>query len=193
MKLAGALFLLIAMLLLPPAAMAQGAAADKGEAAATAACKAKSDPSILVDYWKTVQVRAAAELTELENRAKAICLTRGGGNSGSYKISGRAGPMTVSGTACSLSKPFKTRGVGGSMEVEWVYTPSSENGGTLSYTGIGTGAAAGVRMAGKGTYSVKLDARGGSLTYVSTGRVTNPGGGGATNSTTLRLTPTGPC
>jgi len=120
-------------------------------------------------------------------------VTPTGGNSHSYKIAGRAGPMTVSGTVCSLSKPFKTHGAGGSMEVEWVYTPSNENGGTLSYTGRGTGAAAGVHMAGQGTYTVKLNDKGGSLTYVTTGRVTNPGGGGATNTTTLKLTPANPC
>ena len=66
MRLARYLFISIATLLLPQAALAQsadaqaaamaqqaGAAADKGEEAAKAECKAKSDPSILVNYWKT--------------------------------------------------------------------------------------------------------------------------------------------
>jgi hypothetical protein len=187
MKLASYLFIAIAALLLPQAALAQ-TAADKGEAAAIAECKAKSDPSILVNYWKTAA--AAGNAAELENRAKGICLAQGGGNSRSYTIAGNAGPMKVSGTSCDLAKPFKTQGAGGSMEVVWSYTPVDATHGTLSYTG--TGSAAGVRMAGEGTYTVKLTDQGGTLTYISRGRVTNPGGG-ATNTTTLKLTPTGPC
>ena len=69
MKLSCLPLLLIAMLA-PAAAPAQTpGAADKGEEAAIAECKAKSDPSILVNYWKTAG-RALAALTELENRAK---------------------------------------------------------------------------------------------------------------------------
>src|SRR5664279_3797925 len=52
MRLARYLFISIAALLLPQAALAQSAG-DKGEEAAKVECKAKSDPSILVNYWKT--------------------------------------------------------------------------------------------------------------------------------------------
>jgi len=120
MRLARYLFISIATLLLPQAALAQqaGAAADKGEEAAKAECKAKSDPSILVNYWKTAAVVRSpagaapadpAALAELENRAKRICVTQGGGNSRSYTITGNAGPMKVTGTACSLAKPFTVK------------------------------------------------------------------------------------
>ena len=127
MRLARYLFILIATLLLPQAALAQSAdarTADKGEEAAKAECKAKSDPSILVNYWKTAAgVRSPADaapadpaaLAELESRAKPICVTQGGGNSRSYTITGNAGPMNVTGTACSLAKPFTVKGSGGSM------------------------------------------------------------------------------
>jgi hypothetical protein len=181
---------LAAGLLLSQAAMAQGAA-DKGEEAAKAECKAKSDPSILVNYWKSAG--AAGALAELENNAKRICVTQGGGNSHSYTISGNAGPMVVTGTACSLAKPFKVKGSGGGMQIEFSYSPNSETGGAVSYTGGGTGSLAMVRMAGKGTYTVKVDDKGGSLTQTHSGAVTNPGGGAATHTDTLKLTPTGPC
>lgn len=180
---------------LPQAAMAQGAA-DKGEAAATAECKAKSDPSILVNYWKTATGAAPANpaaLAELESRAKRICVTQGGGNSRSYKIAGNAGPMAVTGTACSLAKPFTVKGTGGGMFITFSYSPASEAGGAVSYTGGGTGSLAMVRMAGKGTYTVKLDDKGGTLIQTHTGAVTNPGGGSATHTDTLKLTPMGPC
>lgn len=192
MRLARYLFVSIAALLLPQAALAQSAV-DKGEAAAIAECKAKSDPSILVNYWKTAAARSPADLAELENRAKRICVAQGGGNSHSYTIAGNAGPMKVTGTACSLAKPFKLKGSGGGMWIEFSYTPGSEAGGAVSYTGGGTGSLAMVHMAGKGTYTVKLDDKGGSLKQTHTGAVTNPGGGSATHTDTLKLTPTGPC
>ena len=193
MRLARYLFISIATLLLPQAALAQGAdarAADKGEEAAKAECKAKSDPSILVNYWK---VAAPAPLAELENRAKPICVTQGGGNSRSYTITGNAGPMNVTGTACSLAKPFTVKGSGGSMWIEFSYSPGGGASGSVSYTGGGTGSLAMVHMAGKGTYTVKLDDKGGTLTQTHTGAVTNPGGGSATHTDNLKLTPTGPC
>lgn len=214
MRLARYLFISIAALLLPQAALAQSAGArapamapqavaavDKGEEAAKAECKAKSDPSILVNYWKTAGVRSPAgaapvdpaALAELENSAKRICVAQGGGNSRSYTISGNAGPMNVTGTACSLAKPFTVKGSGGSMWIEFSYSPGGEAGGSVSYTGGGTGSMAMVRMAGKGTYTVKLDDKGGTLTQTHTGAVTNPGGGSATHTDNLKLTPAGPC
>ncbi len=180
------------VLLLPHSALAQ-AATDKGEAAATAECKAKSDPSILVNYWKTAGRADPAALAELENRAKRICVTQGGGSSHSYTIAGNAGPMQVTGTACSLTKPFTVKGSGGGMWIEFSYSPGGEAGGGVSYTGGGTGNLAMVHMAGKGTYTVKADDKGGTLTQTHTGAVTNPGGGSATHTDTLKLTPTGPC
>lgn len=144
----------LAGLLLPQAALAQGAA-DKAEAAAIAECKAKSDPSILVNYWKTAGARSPVALAELEDRAKRICLTQGGG-----------------------------------MTVTFSFTPANETSGSMSYSGGGTG---GVTMAGQGTYTVTLTEKGGTLTHVSTGRVTNPGGGGATHTTKTTLTRTDPC
>ncbi len=215
MRLARYLFISVATLLLSQPALAQGtnaraaataqqagAAADKGEEAAKAECKAKSDPSILVNYWKTaagVGSRAAAvpadpaALAELESRAKLICVAQGGGNRSSYTITGNAGPMNVAGTACSLAKPFTVKGSGGGMWIEFSYSPGGEFGGSVSYTGGGTGSLASVRMAGKGTYTVKLDGKGGSLTQTHSGAVTNPGGGSATHTDNLKLTPTGPC
>ncbi len=189
------MLLLAAALAQAPAIAQQAGAADAAENAARAECKAKADPSILVNYWKTAGTAPnnPAASAELENRAKLICVTQGGGNSHSYALSGNAGPMKVSGTACSLTKAFTAKGSGGGMWIEFSYSPSDEAGGNVSYTGGGTGSLAAVRMAGKGTYTVKLNDKGGTLVQTHTGAVTNPGGGSATHTDTLTLTPTGPC
>ncbi|MGN6571696.1 MAG: hypothetical protein ACTHLO_09800 [Pseudolabrys sp.] len=182
------LLLLIAGLL--PMTMHQAAAADKAEEAATAECKAKSDPSILVNYWKKVASPAGATaLADLESKAKTICIARGGGSSSSFKIAGNAGPMKVSGTACDLAKPFTVSGSGGGMKVTFSYAPSSGTGGKVSYTGGGPGAP----MAGAGTYAVTLTGQGGTIKQTHTGKVTIPFGGSATNTDVLTLTPIPPC
>ena len=201
MKLTRYFLIAIIGVLLPAAALAQQSnaqqvgVADAREKAAEAECKAKADPSILVNYWKTVAPApgSPAALTELENRAKRICVTQGGGNSHSYALSGNAGPMQVSGTACSLTKAFTVKGAGGGMWIEFSYIPSDEAGGSVSYNGGGTGSLAMVHMAGKGTYTVKLNDKGGTLVQTHTGAVTNPGGGSTTHTDTLTLTPIGPC
>jgi hypothetical protein len=182
--------LLTALLLaaMPAAAMAQGAA-DPGEAAATVECKAKSDPSILLNYWKTAGTRSSTAAAELENLAKRTCALQGGGGGHSYKIAGNAGPMAVTGTACSLTKPFTVKGGGGGMVVTFSYAPAGETGGKVSYTGGGPGAP----MAGAGTYSVTLGDKGGTLTQTHSGRVLIPGGGSATHTDKLNLTPIPPC
>lgn len=202
MKLTSYLPIVMIDILLPAAALGQApaivqqvGAADKGEELAKAECKAKADPSILVNYWKTAGAAKdnSAAFAELENRAKRICVTQGGSNSHSYTLSGNAGPMKVSGTACSLTKAFTVKGSGGGMWIEFSYSPGDEVSGSVSYTGGGTGSLAMVRMAGKGTYTVKLNDKGGTLIQTHTGAVTNPGGGSATHTDTLTLTPTGPC
>jgi hypothetical protein len=176
----------LAMLVVPAMAQAQQPP-DPREEAAKAACRAKSDPMILLNYWKAAGVAGAA--AELEARAKAICVTIGGGSSHSYAISGNAGPMKVSGTACSLAKPFTVSGGGGGMTVKFSYAPSGEGGGKVSYTGGGPGAP----MAGAGTYTVTLDGKGGTIKQTHTGKVQIPMGGSATHTDVLKLTPIPPC
>ena len=188
MKLTGSFSVVIMAVLLASAAQAQqGAAADPREEAANADCKAKSDPSILVNYWKSAGV--AGTLAELENRARPICVTQGGGSSHSYAISGNAEPMKVSGTACSLAKPFTVSGGGGGMTVKFSYAPAGETGGKVSYTGGGPGAP----MAGAGTYTVSLTGQGGTIKQTHTGKVQIPFGGSATQTDVLKLTPIPPC
>jgi hypothetical protein len=177
-------YLPIVVFAILPVSAQQAARADKGEEAATAECKAKSDPSIQVDYWRTVTTAPAspAALADLESRANTVCVARGGGSSRSYQIAGNAGPMKVSGTACNLAKPFTVSGSGGGMTIIFTYAPSSGTGGKVSYTGGGPGAP----MAGAGTYSVTLDEKGGTIKQTHTGKVTIPFG-------VLKLTPIPPC
>ena len=151
----------------------RAAPADKGEAAAIAECKAKSDPSILVNYWKTAAPPAGAARGSGKPRQTYLRDARRR-HSRSYTITGNAGPMKVTGTACSLAKPFAVKGSGGGMCIAFSYAPAGEAGGAVSYTGGGTGSLAMVRMAGKGTYTVTLDDKGGTLTETHTGAVTNP-------------------
>jgi hypothetical protein len=167
------------------------ASADKAEDAATAECKAKSDPSILVNYWRKVAAAppGPAAAADMETRARTICVARGGGGSHSYRIAGNAGPMKVSGTACDLAKPFTVSGAGGGMKVTFSYAPSGTSGGKVSYTGGGPGAP----MAGAGTYAVTLDGAGGTIRQTHTGKVAIPFGGSATNTDVLKLSPIPPC
>ena len=178
---------IVALVLLPAAP----AAADTGEEAAIAECKAKSDPSILVNYWKSAATTppAAAALADMETRAKTICTLRGGGSSGSYQISGNAGPMKVSGTACDLDKPFTVSGGGGGMTVTFSYAPGNDEGGRVSYTG----GAPGAPMSGAGNYSVTADEKGGTLKQTHTGKVNIPMGGSATHTDVFQLTPIPKC
>lgn len=164
-------------------------AGGKCEEDAKAACKAKADPAILVKFWNnparsavlTGTMRADDPVYQqvLEKRARHICTPK------SYKITGNAGPMTVTGTACNVEEPFFTKGVGGGMVVEFIYNPGDDEArGTMSYTG-------GVRMAGKGTYTLTLTDQGGTLVHISTGQVAR--GGAATNTPILTLTRMDPC
>ena len=165
-----------------------GAASGAGSAGAAKA----GGKDIAVGAAKTAAGAApadAAALAEQENRARRICVTQGGGNSRSYTIAGNAGPMKVTGTACSLAKPFTVKGSGGGMTVTFSYAPSSETGGKVSYTGGGPGAL----MAGAGTYTVTLDGKGGTIKQTHTGKVQIPFGGSATHTDILRLTPIPPC
>jgi len=176
----------LAAALLPQVALAQGAPA-KSEAAAIAECKAKNDPSILVNYWKSSGAPGSA--AEQESRAKSICALQGGGASHCYENSGNAGPMKVSGTACDLAKPFTVSGGGGGMTVKFSYVPAGASGGKVSYTGGGPSAP----MSGAGTYTVTLDASGGTIKQTHSGRVNIPMGGAATHTDILKLKPIPPC
>ena len=182
MKLTKYLPILMMTMLPAPMALAQNPQAAAAEEAAKAACKAKSDPSILLNYWKTTGVAGTA--AELERRAKAICVTIGGGGSRSYAISGNAGPMKVSGTICSLLKPFTVSGGGGGMTVTFSYAPAGQTGGKVSYTG----GAPGIPMSGAGTYSVTLNGTGGTIKQTHSGKVNIPMGGSATHTDVLTLT-----
>jgi hypothetical protein len=186
MKLTKYLPIVLMAVLLAPAAWAQSTA-DKAEEAAKAECKAKSDPSILLNYWKSTGV--AGNAAELENRAKSICALQGGGSSHSYAIAGNAGPMKVSGTACDLAKPFTVSGGGGGMTVKFSYAPAGASGGKVSYTGGGPGAP----MSGAGSYTVTLNGTGGTIKQTHTGKVNIPMGGSATHTDVLTLTPIPPC
>lgn len=149
------------------------------EEEAKAKCKAAQEPEILVKFWQQgTSWEARNSPATLRKRAKRICTPK------SYAISGNAGPMKVSGTACSLEEPFTVSGGGGGMNVQFKYAPSGEAGGQVSYTGGGSG----VTMAGAGSYTVTLTDKGGTLKQTHTGKVLITGGGSATHTDTLTLT-----
>lgn len=96
------------------------------------------------------------------------------------------GQLKGSGKICSLSEPFTLTGTG----VTQTFTPSSETGGSYSYTGRN----AGVGLFGKGTYTVKADENGGTLTATGPGSVVTPMGTFSGNGTeTYKLTPIEGC
>ena len=92
------------------------------------------------------------------------------------------GQLKGTGNICSLTEPFTLTGTG----VTQTFTPSSETGGSYSYTGKN----AGVGLFGKGTYTVKADENGGTLTATGPGSVVTPMGTFSGNGTeTYKLTP----
>lgn len=96
------------------------------------------------------------------------------------------GQLRGSGNICSLSAPFVLTGSG----VTQNFTPSSETGGSYSYSG----AIAGIRVYGKGTYTVNADENGGTLTATGPGSVVTPMGVYTDSDTeTYKLTPISEC
>lgn len=96
------------------------------------------------------------------------------------------GQLRGSGNICSFSAPFVLTGSG----VTQNFTPSGETGGNYSYTG----AIAGVKVYGKGTYTVKADENGGTLTATGPGSVVTPMGVfTASDTETYKLTPISEC
>ena len=96
------------------------------------------------------------------------------------------GQLRGSGSICSLSAPFVLTGSG----VTQNFTPSSETGGSYSYSG----AIAGIRVYGKGTYTVNADENGGTLTATGPGSVVTPMGVYTDSDTeTYKLTPISEC
>lgn len=161
----------------------------KCEEDAKAACKAKSDPNILIAFWTKTTRTAAVTGTEIglagpsmEKRARRICAPK------SYTVSGNAGPMTATGTVCSLDKPFTVKAAGGGMQVQFSYTPTSDDGGRVTYSGGGAGAP----MSGAGTYTVTETDKGGTIKQTHSGKVNIPMGGSATHTDTFTLTVRGP-
>ena len=96
------------------------------------------------------------------------------------------GQLRGSGNICSFSAPFVLTGSG----VTQNFTPTSETGGEYSYRG----SISGIQVFGKGTYSVKADDTGGTLTATGPGSVKTPMGiFTASDTETYKLTPLADC
>ncbi len=107
-------------------------------------------------------------------------------NNRAYMADGGKGVWHGNSKICNLSEPFKITGPGAVNE----FTPTSETGGTYSYSGN----FGGIGVFGKGTYTVKVDDSGGTLVASGPGSVKTPMGTyTATDSETYKLTPTEPC
>ena len=107
-------------------------------------------------------------------------------NNRAYIADGGKGPWHGTSKICNLSEPFKITG----PSAVNVFTPTSETGGTYSYTGN----FGGIGVFGKGTYTIKVDENGGTLIASGPGSVKTPlGTYTATDSETYKLTPTEPC
>lgn len=85
-----------------------------------------------------------------------------------YFAVGGADAYRGTGTICSFSAPFTISGSG----VTNTFTPTSETGGTYSYTG----SMSGFSVFGQGTYTVSADESGGTLTATGPGSVKTPMG-----------------
>jgi hypothetical protein len=89
-------------------------------------------------------------------------------NSGAFEASGGLDEFHGTGTICDLTQPFTIQGSG----VTQSFSPTSNTGGTYSYTGNMSG----FPVKGTGTYTVKVDSKGGTITATGTGEVTTPMG-----------------
>jgi hypothetical protein len=106
--------------------------------------------------------------------------------SGSYEASGGLDEFHGTGLICDLAQPFTISGSG----VTQSFSPTSDKGGTYSYTGNMQGFA----VQGKGSYTVKADAQGGTISATGTGTVKTPMGTMPGSGTeTYTLTPTDKC
>ena len=107
-------------------------------------------------------------------------------NNRAFTAVGGADAYHGTGTICSFSAPFTISGSG----VTNTFTPTSETGGTYSYTGNMSGFA----VFGHGTYTVSADEKGGTLTATGPGSVKTPMGVQTRNGTEVyKLTPAEPC
>ncbi len=103
-----------------------------------------------------------------------------------YSATGGGGDFRGTGKICSLAAPFTISGMG----ITNTFTPTSEAGGSYSYSGN----SAGVRLFGKGTYSVKVDESGGTITATGPGSIVSPMGTfSGTGTETYTLTPLADC
>lgn len=100
-----------------------------------------------------------------------------------YLVNGGSPPMVVSGKACNLAEPFTLTNSTFKMNL----TPSSERGGSYTWTGsyMGFGAR------GNGSYTVDLTDQGGSISVNGRGFAGNRSGSAV--GRTFTLTPTDPC
>lgn len=96
------------------------------------------------------------------------------------------GQLRGSGNICSFGEPFVLTGSG----VTQNFTPSSDTGGSYNYSGV----IKGIKVYGKGTYTVKADDTGGTLTATGPGSVVTPMGVfTASDTETYKLTPIDSC
>ncbi len=107
-------------------------------------------------------------------------------NVAAYEASGGLDAFHGTGTICDLSAPFTIQGTG----ITQHFTPRNATSGTYRYDG----AMAGIAMKGHGTYTVKADANGGTITATGPGQVATPlGVFKSTGTETYTLTPTDKC
>jgi hypothetical protein len=93
-----------------------------------------------VEFWddtsyKKVHQDLKAEITILGN---------------AFRASGSDGPVTYSGTICSLDEPFEVTGKHPIFTYPFKFTPTSQTAGTMTYGTAGSG----ITASGSGTYTL---------------------------------------
>lgn len=103
-----------------------------------------------------------------------------------YAAEGGLDDFHGTGTICDLGQPFTISGGGNTV----TFTPSSEDAGSYTYAGN----MGGIGVHGSGTYRVKADDSGGTLTGTGNGCVVTPMGTRCAGGTErYTLTPIAPC
>ncbi len=147
-------------------------------------CKGLKDPSILLQFWITVnrqvQLLGHDDIAPTDvDKAIKICTP-------TYTATGGGEGLTVTGTVADLTKTFTLEGTFPGASVTFAFFPDGESAGSYTYKGSGGG----VQISGQGTYTIaETDGTDGVLILTGHSNGCATPGGCRENTDVITLTP----